>query len=66
MGAPGHSRRIFALRVRIEPGVDAIRNLRRWLKLGLRQFGIRCIDAREETTLNQFPATRGRAEPGTG
>jgi len=41
-------RPIFALRVRAEPNVDAIRSLRRWLKQGLRQFGLRCLDIRQE------------------
>src|SRR6516162_11254609 len=31
------------LRVRAEPGVDVIRSLRAWLKIGLRTFGLRCV-----------------------
>jgi hypothetical protein len=34
---------MFVLRVCAEPGVDAIRSLRAWLKRGLREFGLRCI-----------------------
>jgi hypothetical protein len=34
--------------VRAEPGVDAIRALRAWLKIGLRMFGLRCVEVREE------------------
>jgi hypothetical protein len=34
---------IFVLTVRAEPGVDAIRALRAWLKRGLRDFGLRCV-----------------------
>ena len=34
--------------VRAEPGVDAIRALRGWLKRGLRDFGLRCLEVREE------------------
>src|SRR6516165_4543286 len=37
------SRPVFALRVRAEPGVDVIRSLRAWLKVGLRTFGLRCV-----------------------
>ena len=38
MGRP-----VFALRVRAEPGVDVIRSLRAWLKVGLKTFGLRCV-----------------------
>jgi len=41
-------RPVFALRVRAEPGVDAIRSLRAWLKRGLRSYGLRCVDVRQE------------------
>jgi hypothetical protein len=37
------NRPVFALLVRAEPGVDAIRALRAWLKIGLRTFGLRCV-----------------------
>jgi hypothetical protein len=37
------ARLMFALRVRAEPGVDAIRSLRAWLKRGLRDYGLRCV-----------------------
>src|SRR5262245_45203353 len=36
-------RQVFALRVRAEPDVDAIRNLQAWMKIGLRTFGLRCV-----------------------
>jgi hypothetical protein len=29
--------------VRAEPGVDSIRALRAWLKIGLRSFGLKCV-----------------------
>jgi len=48
-------RPIFTLRIRAEAGVDAIRNLRQWLKQGLRRFGLRCVDIRQEHD-NQLPA----------
>lgn len=32
-------RPIFVVQVRAEPGVDAIRALRAWLKIGLRIYG---------------------------
>jgi len=37
------ARLMFALRVRAEPGVDAVRSLRAWLKRGLRDYGLRCV-----------------------
>jgi len=40
-------RSIFALRVHAEPGVDVIRSLRAWPKLGLRTFGLRCVSIEE-------------------
>jgi hypothetical protein len=45
-------RPIYLLTVRAEPGVDAIRALRAWLKIGLRTFGLKCvgITPREEET----------------
>jgi hypothetical protein len=33
--------------VRAEPGVDSIRALRAWLKRGLRDFGLRCVEVQE-------------------
>jgi hypothetical protein len=41
------SRPVFALRVRAEPGVDVIRSLRAWLRVGLRTFGLRCVSIEE-------------------
>ena len=40
----------FSLRVRAEPGVDAIRSLRAWLKRGLRDYGLRCLEVHQEVT----------------
>jgi hypothetical protein len=37
-------RPIFTLTVRAQPGVDGIRALRAWLKIGLRTFGLRCVE----------------------
>ena len=42
-------RPVYMLQVRAKPGVDAIRALRAWLKRGLRDFGLRCLDIRENT-----------------
>jgi hypothetical protein len=42
------TRSVFALRVRAERGIDAIRSLRAWLKSGLRNFGLRCLAIHEE------------------
>lgn len=36
-------RTVYLLTVRAEPGVDDIRALRAWLKIGLRTFGLKCI-----------------------
>jgi hypothetical protein len=36
-------RPIFVVQVRAEPGVDAVRALRGWLKRGLRDFGLKCV-----------------------
>jgi hypothetical protein len=33
----------YVVTVRAEPGVDAIRALRAWLKRGLRDFGLKCV-----------------------
>jgi hypothetical protein len=41
------ARLMFALRVRAEPGVDAIRSLRAWLKRGLRDHGLRCLEIQQ-------------------
>jgi hypothetical protein len=43
-------RSVFVLHVQPEPGVDAIRNLRGWLKQGLRTFGLRCLGIEEAQT----------------
>jgi len=39
----------FTLHVQAEPGVDVIRSLRAWLKVGLRTFGLRCVSIEEVT-----------------
>jgi hypothetical protein len=39
---------VFVLRVRAEDGVDEIRALRAWLKQGLREFGLVCVEVCEE------------------
>src|SRR5262249_51294068 len=45
------ARPVFALRVRAEKGVpSAIRALRGWLKCGLREFGLRCLDIHQAST----------------
>ena len=36
-------RTTYLLTVRAEPGVDDVRALRAWLKIGLRTFGLRCL-----------------------
>jgi hypothetical protein len=37
----------YLITVRAEPGVDGIRALRAWLKIGLRSFGLRCVEVQE-------------------
>ena len=50
------TRPAFSLVVRAEPGVNAIRSLRAWLKIGLRTFGLRCIhiNERKETNMSKY------------
>jgi hypothetical protein len=43
------ARPVFALRVQAEPGVNAIRSLRAWLKIGLRTFGLHCVSIEQVT-----------------
>jgi hypothetical protein len=50
------------LRARAEEGVDEIRALRAWLKIGLRTFGLKCMEItpREKETamdLRQYAST---------
>jgi hypothetical protein len=56
-------RPVFEVRVRGEPGVDFIRALRKWLKAGLRIYGLRCIYIAEQQTeediANKENATQG-------
>jgi hypothetical protein len=42
-------RPIFVLRLRAEPGADAVRKLRALLKTMLRRYRLRCLDARTTT-----------------
>jgi hypothetical protein len=49
------ARPVFTLRVRAEPGVDVIRSLRGWLKQGLREFSLRCLDIHQETSTRETP-----------
>jgi hypothetical protein len=46
--APGSSR-VFIVKLRPLPSVDAIKALRRGLKYLLRKCGLRCTEIREET-----------------
>jgi hypothetical protein len=43
-------RPVFVLRVQPLPRVDAVRALRQALKALSRQYGLRCLSVREETT----------------
>jgi hypothetical protein len=43
-------RPIFVLRLRPEPGANAIHALRALLKVALRRFRLRCISCREESS----------------
>ena len=42
-----NERPTFLLTVRAMPDVDAIRSLRAWVKRGVRDFGLRCLEVRE-------------------
>jgi hypothetical protein len=46
----GRAQVIFVLRLRPEPGVDAIRALRWTLKALLRRHGLRCLSIEEEAS----------------
>jgi hypothetical protein len=48
-----HARPSYVLVVHPEPNVDAVRALRAWLKIGLRSFGLRCVELtpREKETV---------------
>src|SRR6516165_5066655 len=69
MGRP-----VFMLRVQAGKGVDVIRGLRGWLKCGLREFGLRCLDIHQEPKtkeekpmpidLNEVQPDRELIEPG--
>jgi hypothetical protein len=63
-----NERPIFVLRVRAEPGVDVIRNFRRWLKQGLREFGLRCVSIHQESAPRQEVTMSSFSEryPGSG
>jgi hypothetical protein len=39
---------MIVLRARVEEGIDEIRALRAWLKVGLREFGLVCVEVCEE------------------
>jgi hypothetical protein len=39
---------VFVIKLVAAPGVDSIRALRALLKILLRQFGLRCVSAREQ------------------
>src|SRR6516162_8349919 len=70
------ARPVFVLRVCPEPGVyggpSVYQRLRSWLKRGLRDFGLRCIDIQQENgketamaiDLNEVQPDRELIEPG--
>lgn len=41
------AKQVFVLTLVAKPGQDGIRALRAFLKLALRRFDLRCVDARE-------------------
>jgi hypothetical protein len=60
------SRPTVALLVRAEPGVDAIRSLRAWLKIGLRTFGLRCVDIKPSNHMEANMIDLNEAEKQSG
>ncbi len=60
-------RPVVTVQVRAEPGVDLIRALRGWLKIGLRNFGLRCITIKQEDEmaydLNEAEKQQGGTVP---
>jgi hypothetical protein len=57
---------IFAIRVRARPGVDAIRSLRAWLKIGLRTFGLKCVSAEQVEFKTDRSVTMDTRKYGSG
>jgi hypothetical protein len=53
-------RPIYALHLRPEPGVDAVRALRAVLKVMLRQFGMKCVSC------EQIPSSGNKQPDDTG
>jgi hypothetical protein len=49
---PKINRPIYELRLRPEPGIDAVRALWAVLKVALRQFGMKCIGCEEVSRSN--------------
>jgi hypothetical protein len=45
---------ISIIKLHAEPGIDAVKALRRLLKVTLRQFGLRAIEAREEADMSAY------------
>jgi hypothetical protein len=52
---PKVNRHIYELRLRPEPGVNAIHALRAVLKVALRQFGMKCISCEEIPATGDSP-----------
>jgi hypothetical protein len=50
LNAVEDDRPVFVVKLRPEPGIDAVKGLRWILKVSLRQFGLRCLDIRREET----------------
>jgi hypothetical protein len=51
------TRPTFVLRLQAQRGVDPVRSLRALLKVALRRFGLRCVEAREEGNRIEHVAT---------
>ena len=56
-------RRQFTLTVRSEPGIDAIKALRRSLKTMLRRDGLKCLGIHEAATEGHEGPTQSKATP---
>lgn len=66
MSAPASERPLYRLLLRPEPGVNGTQALRRFLKVALRSYGLRCIAAYESTRELRQAEPEGRFRDGTG
>jgi hypothetical protein len=57
LNAVEDDRPVFVVRLQPLPDVETVKGLRWILKISLRQFGMRCLDIREERSDSRADAT---------